>query len=95
MPAPTPQVVRIVNHQWVAERLINITMDGVNVQDNISKSSDGFFTYVRPRVDAVDEVTVSTGISGAESAGEGKRANQIRYPFGQQPVHGQLVRIST
>ncbi|HMY71527.1 MAG TPA: carboxypeptidase-like regulatory domain-containing protein, partial [Blastocatellia bacterium] len=56
---------------------LNITMDGVNVQDNILKSSDGFFTYVRPRVDAVDEVTVSTATPGAESAGEG--AVQIKF----------------
>lgn len=56
---------------------LNITMDGVNVQDNILKSSDGFFTYVRPRLDAVDEVTVSTATPGAESAGEG--AVQIKF----------------
>ena len=56
---------------------LNITIDGVNVQDNILKSSDGFFTYVRPRLDAVDEVTVSTATPGAESAGEG--AVQIKF----------------
>lgn len=56
---------------------LNITMDGINVQDNILKSSDGFFTYVRPRLDAVDEVTVSTATPGAESAGEG--AVQIKF----------------
>ncbi|MBL8189326.1 MAG: carboxypeptidase regulatory-like domain-containing protein, partial [Acidobacteria bacterium] len=56
---------------------LNITMDGVNVQDNVLKSSDGFFTYVRPRLDAVDEVTVSTATPGAESAGEG--AVQIKF----------------
>ena len=27
---------------------INITIDGVNVQDNLIKSQDGFFTFVRP-----------------------------------------------
>jgi hypothetical protein len=56
---------------------INITMDGVNVQDNTLKSSDGFFTYIRPRIDAVDEVTVSTATPGAESGGEG--AVQIKF----------------
>src|SRR2546423_267711 len=56
---------------------LNITMDGVNVQDNVLKGSDGFFTFVRPRVDSVDEVTISTATPGAESAGEG--AVQIKF----------------
>ncbi|MFN7931558.1 MAG: carboxypeptidase-like regulatory domain-containing protein, partial [Blastocatellia bacterium] len=56
---------------------LNITLDGINAQDNLGKSSDGFFTYIRPRIDAVDEVTVSTATPGAESAGEG--AVQIKF----------------
>ena len=43
----------------VPKGAINITMDGINVQDNLLKSSDGFFTYIQPKSDAVDEVTVS------------------------------------
>lgn len=50
---------------------ISITIDGVDVQDNYLRSSDGFFTYVRPRVDAIDEVTVTSAVPGAESAGDG------------------------
>jgi len=50
---------------------ISITIDGVDVQVNDSRSSDGFFTYVRPRVDAIEEVTVSTANPGAESSGDG------------------------
>lgn len=58
---------------------INITMDGVNTQDNLLKSSfgGGFFTYIRPRIDAVEEFSISTAVAGAESAGEG--AIQIRF----------------
>jgi Carboxypeptidase regulatory-like domain len=56
---------------------LNITIDGTNVQDNLIRSQDGFFTYVRPRVDAIDEVTLSTATPGAESAGEG--AIQIKF----------------
>jgi hypothetical protein len=47
----------------------NITIDGINVQDNYLKSSDGFFARISPRMDAVEEVTVSTANPGAESAG--------------------------
>ncbi|CDM66767.1 TonB-dependent receptor [Pyrinomonas methylaliphatogenes] len=56
---------------------LNITIDGINVQDNYLKSSDGFFTYIRPRIDAIEEVTLSTATPGAESAGEG--AVQIKF----------------
>jgi hypothetical protein len=48
---------------------LNISMDGLNIQDNTLKSSDGFFTYIRPRIDAIDEVTLSTATPGAESSG--------------------------
>ena len=50
---------------------LNVTLDGINVQDNDLKSSDGFFTYIQPKTDAVDEVTVSTAAGGADSSGEG------------------------
>ena len=55
---------------------INITLDGVNVQNNYSRSTDGFFMYIRPMLDSVEEVTVSTSTPGAESTGQG--ATQIR-----------------
>jgi hypothetical protein len=56
---------------------INITYDGINAQDNILKSSDGFFTTIRPRIDSVEEFSVTTATQGAEQAGEG--AVQIRF----------------
>jgi len=53
------------------QNAMNITLDGLNVQDNLSKSTDGYFTYIRPRLDAIGEVTVSTAAGGADSGGEG------------------------
>jgi hypothetical protein len=69
---------------------INITLDGINVQDNLGRSSDGFFTYIRPRIDAIDEVTVSTATPGAESSGEG--AIQIKFVTrsGSNEFHGSV-----
>ena len=71
---------------------INITMDGVNTMDNLLKSAygGGFFTYVRPRIDAVDEFSISTAVAGAESAGEG--AVQIKFitKRGTNDWHGGL-----
>ena len=56
---------------------INMTLDGVNIQDNTLKTTDGFFAIVGPRIDAIEEITFTTAASGAESTGSG--STQIRY----------------
>lgn len=60
---------------------INITLDGVNVQDNNNRGpaggNDGFFMYIRPLMDSVEEITVSTSTPEAASSGQG--AAQIRF----------------
>jgi hypothetical protein len=56
---------------------LNISLDGINVQDNTLRSSDGFFTYIRPRIDAIEEAQVSTGTPGAEASAGG--AIHIRF----------------
>ena len=58
---------------------INITLDGVNIQDNTNKGSgdDGFFAIVSPRLDAIEEVTVTTAGQGADATGDG--AVQIKF----------------
>ncbi len=56
---------------------INITLDGVNIQDNTLRRTDGFFTIVQPRLDAIEEMTVST--AAGEVAGGGSGAVQIRF----------------
>ena len=56
--------------------VINITLDGVNIQDNTLRSTDGFFAIVSPRLDAIEEVTVTTATQEA-SAGQG--AVQIKF----------------
>ncbi|HEX6972893.1 MAG TPA: TonB-dependent receptor [Vicinamibacterales bacterium] len=57
--------------------MINITIDGVNTQDNNNRTTDGFFSLISPRLDAVEEVTVQTAAQGADSAGQG--AVQIKF----------------
>lgn len=73
----TPGRPRTSTVNGLPKGALNITIDGLNVQDNLLKSSDGFFTYVRPRTDAIGEVTVSTSNPGAESSAEG--AVQIKF----------------
>ncbi len=68
--------------------MLNITMDGINIQDNVLKGSDGFFTIIQPKTDAVQEVSVSTSTPGAESNAEG--AVQIKFTtrHGGNEFHG-------
>ncbi len=56
---------------------LSITLDGADAQDNNNRSSDGYFTNVQPKIDAIEEVTVSTANPGAESSGDG--AVQIKF----------------
>lgn len=67
---------------------INMTLDGASIQDNYLKGSDGFFTTIQPKTDAIQEVTVSTAVPGAESAGAG--AVHIRFVTrsGSSEFHG-------
>ncbi|HYW69705.1 MAG TPA: TonB-dependent receptor, partial [Pyrinomonadaceae bacterium] len=84
----TPGRPRTSTVNGLPKGALNITLDGINVQDNTLKSSDGFFTYVRPRTDAIAEVTVSTSNPGAESSAEG--AVQIKFVTqgGTNEYHG-------
>jgi carboxypeptidase family protein len=67
---------------------LTITLDGLPDQAEDSKSSDGFFTFVRPRIDAIEEVSLSSAVPGAESSGDG--AVQIKFTTrgGTSEFHG-------
>jgi hypothetical protein len=86
----TPGRPRQSTVNGLSKGALNITLDGINIQDNLLKSNDGFFTYVQPKIDAVDEVTLSTATPGAESSGEG--AVQIKFSTrsGGNAFHGSL-----
>ena len=56
---------------------VAITVDGVSVQDKYTRSTDGFFANNQPRLDMVEEVTVSSATPGADSSGQG--AVQIKF----------------
>ena len=59
---------------------ISISVDGINTQDQNYKGSygdDGFYTMITARMDSIQEVSVSTAATGADSAGAG--AVQIKF----------------
>jgi hypothetical protein len=68
---------------------VNIMIDGVNTQEQAFKDSD-FLSYVSPRIDAIEEVTISTATPGADSSGQG--AVQIKFVTrqGGNEFHGSL-----
>src|SRR5262249_19082779 len=70
---------------------INITMDGINTQDNYYKSGDGFFTLIPARPDSLEEVTLQTSAATADSLGQG--AAQIKFitKGGTNEYHGEAL----
>jgi len=58
------------------QNTINISIDGVTTS-NLLQSGDGFFSLVVPRLDAVEEVTLSTAAAGADASGMG--ASQVKF----------------
>jgi len=58
------------------QNTINVTVDGVNVNNNL-QSGDGFYTMIRPQLDAVEEVTVTGAAPGADGGGNG--AVQVKF----------------
>lgn len=84
----TTGVVRTSSINGLPKSALTIQIDGVDVQDNYLKSSDGFFTFIRPRIDAIDEVTVSTATPGAESSGDGAVAIRFSTRRGTDDYRG-------
>ena len=75
----TPGGPRNTTFDGLPQATVNMTLDGVNIQDNLLKNGSGgaFYPIVYPRTDAVEEVSVTTAASGAESLGEG--AIQVKF----------------
>jgi hypothetical protein len=67
---------------------VNITFDGINVQDNYNKSSCGLFAMLDARLDDVEEFGIQTNANSPDKSAEG--AVQISYVSkrGQNDFHG-------
>jgi len=81
-------MVRTSSINGLPKSALTIQIDGVDVQDNFLESSDGFFTFIRPRIDAIDEVTVSTATPSAESSGDSAVAIKFQTRRGTDEYHG-------
>ena len=67
---------------------IAITLDGINVQDK--RGSEGFFMYIRPMMDSVEEITVSTSTPGAEASGGGSAVIRMDTRAGSNRFSGSV-----
>jgi hypothetical protein len=67
---------------------INITIDGVQT-GNMLQSTDGFFSMVTPRLDAIEEITVTGAVPGA-GAGPGSVQIQFATRSGTNRLDGSV-----
>ena len=56
---------------------ILVSIDGIQTQNQLAKSMDGFWSNISPNIDALQEVTVTAATPGADASGQG--AVQIRF----------------
>jgi hypothetical protein len=86
--ASTPGIPRSTSMNGLPRGAMNITIDGINVQDNSARTADGFFNAVQPRLDAMEEATVSTAAQTATSSGEGAAQVNFVTRSGTNQWHG-------
>ena len=72
------------------ESMIQITLDGVNNNDNYNRSSDSFFASVSPRQDAIEAVSVVTAAGGVTVGGSGAIAINFQTRSGTNRFSGTV-----
>ena len=82
--------VRTSTINGLPKSALSVSIDGIDANTSLLKASDGFFTFIRPRIDAIDEVTVSTSNPGVDSSGDS--AAQVKFVTrrGTNDYHGGL-----
>jgi hypothetical protein len=75
------------------QSVINITQDGINVQDNFLRSGDGFFIISSPTVENVEQFSVTTSTTDASATGSGAAFIRMVTPSGSNDFHGSLFEF--
>ncbi|HMV81500.1 MAG TPA: carboxypeptidase-like regulatory domain-containing protein [Blastocatellia bacterium] len=71
---------------------LNITLDGMNNNSQRFKSGGtSFFAFAPARIDAIEEVSVSTTGLGAEAGGEGAMQIRMTTKRGTEQYHGKVL----
>jgi hypothetical protein len=86
----TPAGPRNTTFNGLPQSTLNMTMDGINIQDNLLKNGSGGALYpaVYPRLDAIEEVSVTSFAAGAESLAEGGVQIKFVTKSGTNNWHG-------
>jgi hypothetical protein len=75
---------------------LNITLDGMNNNSQRFKSGGtSFFAFAPARIDAIEEVSVSTTGLGAEAGGEGAMQIRMTTKRGTEEYHGKILYQGT
>src|SRR5262249_46493092 len=71
---------------------LNITLDGMNNNSQRFKSGGtSFFAFAPARIDAIEEVSVSTTGLGADAGGEGAMQIRLTTKRGTEQYHGKVL----
>jgi hypothetical protein len=84
----TPTNPRSSSVNGLPKGALNVTIDGMNTQDNMLKSSDGYFSYIMPSIDSLEEVTMSTSAVGVDSTSQGGAQIKFVTRSGTNQWHG-------
>ena len=60
----------------LSNNALNVTLDGINLQNNFVNANNGFFANIQPKTNAVQEVTVQ---SAAGSVSDAQGAMQVKF----------------
>ena len=69
-----------------------VTLDGINIQDNFIRTNSLDFLPNRPTSDNVAEFSITTSVAGADAAG-GATVGPDGHAVGHEPVHRQRLRV--
>lgn len=70
-----------------------VTLDGINIQDNFIRTNSLDFLPNRPTSDNVAEFSITTSVAGAESAG-GATSVRMITPSGSNTFHGSVYEFN-
>ena len=73
---------------------VNVTLDGINIQDNFIRTNDMDFLPNLLLLDQVAEVTVSASNADASASGGSSQVNFVT-PSGTNQYHGAAVLVES
>ncbi len=84
----TPGTSRTSSINGLPKGSLAMSLDGISIQDNYLKSSDGFFATIQPKPDAIEEVAVTTAGGSADVLGAGSAQVRFVTKSGTNKFHG-------